>query len=45
MKQLLLRLPLDLHAAIVAVAKEQRRSINAQIVFIVEEWLAGRGKR
>ena len=35
-KNLLLRLPAELHERITALAKHERRSINSQIVYILE---------
>lgn len=41
---LTLRLAAELHARIKAVAAAQHRSVQGQLVFMLEEWLAGRGK-
>jgi hypothetical protein len=36
MKQIALRLPDDLHAELVEWAKRERRSINAQLLWIIQ---------
>lgn len=33
--RLILRLPIDLHAQLVAMAREQQRSLNSQIVYLL----------
>ncbi len=40
MFRLLLRLPKELHEAIQAVAEREHRSLNAQIVHILERFIA-----
>lgn len=37
---LMLRLPPALHAEVVKEAERQHRSLNAQVVYILEQWLA-----
>lgn len=37
--RLLLRLPPDLHAALVALAEREGRSLNAQIVYLLKKAL------
>lgn len=39
MARLMLRLPADLHAALVAAAKEDERSLNAQIIYMLRQAL------
>lgn len=39
-----LRLPTDLHAALSAWAREEERSLNAQIVYLLRRALADRGR-
>jgi len=34
-------MPPGLHAALAEVAKRERRTLNAQLVFILERWLEG----
>ena len=41
MKHLNVRLPDDLHAALVTAAKADRRSLNAEVVVMIEEALRG----
>ncbi len=36
----LLRLPRDLHEAVQAIAEREHRSLNAQIVYILERFVA-----
>ena len=38
-KNLILRLPDDLHARLVPLAKQKRRSLNGQIVYLLEQAL------
>lgn len=42
--RLILRLPPDVHEALTAWAREEERSLNAQIVYLLRRALAGRGK-
>lgn len=39
MVQFTLRLPEDIHRRLVAAAKRARRSLNGQVVYILEQWL------
>jgi hypothetical protein len=39
MKIFSLRLPEELHAALKTIAEKEHRSLNAQIIHILEEWL------
>lgn len=39
-KAVSLRIPIEVHGAIQAIAIEQKRSVNGQIGHILEEWLA-----
>ena len=39
-KAVSLRIPIEVHQAIRAIAIEQNRSVNGQIAHILEEWLA-----
>jgi hypothetical protein len=45
MKQINLRLPDDLHAALIALAAEDQRSVNKEILWIVERHIAARALR
>lgn len=40
--QLFARLPADLHRKFVAVCEAERRSMNAQLEVILEEWIKAR---
>ena len=40
----LLRMPPELHKKLTGVAREERRTINEQIVYVLETWLAKRSK-
>ena len=44
-KNINIRLPDELHALIKATAAEDRRSVNSQIIALVEAGLAARGKK
>ncbi len=37
-KRITLRLPVELHRLLKEIAKQERRSVNAQIVVILEAW-------
>lgn len=37
--QFLLRLPPDLHAQLKAVAEREQRSLNAQIIYALRQWI------
>jgi hypothetical protein len=37
MKQLYLRLPDELHEALVKLAEKERRSLNAQVIYLLEQ--------
>lgn len=37
--RLLLRLPRDVHAQLASAAKDDERSLNAQLVYILRQWL------
>lgn len=43
--QLILRLTADLHAAVKAASAEDRRSLNAEIVYLLEQMLEVRLRR
>lgn len=43
-KTLMLRLPSDLHSRLVALAERERRSLNNQIVYMLERLLAQQAK-
>jgi hypothetical protein len=45
MKQLNLRLPDDLHAALSAAAEADRRSLNSMVIVMIEEALKARAAR
>jgi hypothetical protein len=45
MKQLQVRLPDELHTALKALAETDRRSLNAEIVVLLEQAVAERGHR
>jgi predicted HicB family RNase H-like nuclease len=38
----MIRFPPELHAQLAAVAERERRSLTAQVIHIVEQWLAER---
>jgi predicted HicB family RNase H-like nuclease len=40
----MLRFPPDLHAALVAIAKEERRSLNAHVIYVLEQYVIEREK-
>jgi hypothetical protein len=40
----LIRFPADLETWLVALSESERRSFTAQVIRIIEEWKAGRGK-
>lgn len=43
-KQLSIRFPLDLFTLIAEQAKEQKRSFNAQVIWMLQEYLTLKGK-
>lgn len=43
-KYVSLRLPEDMHAALTALAQRDRRSLHAEIVYILERFLDAEGK-
>jgi hypothetical protein len=42
--RLILRLPGDVHAALVAWAKDEERSLNAQIIYLLREAIRRSGR-
>ena len=44
-KNINIRIPDELHALIKASADADRRSMNSQIIFLIEAGLAARGKK
>lgn len=43
--RLMLRLPVDLHATLVAEARREERSLNAQIVYLLRQALTEQERR
>ena len=37
-KRITLRLPVELHSLLKKIARQERRSVNAQIIVILEAW-------
>jgi len=43
-KRITLRMAFELWQEVKAIAKQEKRSLNAQIVYIIQEWFKERGE-